>query len=253
MRKAGSLSDVGEAVLTSADALLVTGAGRRVGLHLAERLAAAGHTVIAHYHSETEAIADLRAQGIVCLQADLESEDGVLALIEAVQAETTSLRGIIHNASSFEKTAADLPSALTQLQRFFAIHMRAAYALNTALTPLLLACRAEHADIIHITDIYADNPNPLFDVYCASKAGLQNLALSFAKRLAPKVKVNCIQPGPILFKEWHSADVKAAVLKQTLLGKEGGVEAIGYAVESILANHYQTGAIIAVDGGRRLT
>lgn len=238
--------------MTCTDALLITGAGRRVGLHLAERFSAAGHAVIAHYHHETEAIAALRARGVICLQADLESEDGLLALIEAVKANASTLRGIIHNASSFEKTAAELPAALQQMQRFFAIHMRAAYALNSALTPLLQTCRAELADIIHITDIYADNPNPLFDVYCASKAGLQNLALSFAKRLAPKVKVNCIQPGPILFKEWHSDAVKQAVLAQTLLGKEGGVDAIGYAVESILGNPYQTGAIIAVDGGRRL-
>ena len=36
------------------------------------------------------------------------------------------------------------------------------------------------------------------------------------------------------------------------IADEGGVEAIGMAVEAILRNHYQTGAVIPVDGGRRL-
>ena len=130
--------------------------------------------------------------------------------------------------------------------------MRAPFALNCAFSTLLNKCADKRSDIIHITDIYADNPNPAFDAYCATKAGLQNLMMSFAKRLAPKVKVNALQPGPVLFKEWHSTEDRKSILERTLLGEEGGAEAIGLAVEALLANDYQTGAIIAVDGGRRL-
>ncbi|MBI2379568.1 MAG: SDR family NAD(P)-dependent oxidoreductase [Gammaproteobacteria bacterium] len=234
------------------DAILITGAGRRIGLHLAERLLAAGQPVIAHYHHETEGVEALRQRGVPCIAADLESLEGVNALIQRVREQAASLRGLVHNASSFEKTAADPELALAQFERFQAIHARAPYLLNKALAPLLRLSTAVRADIIHITDIYADKPNPAFDAYCASKAAAQNLALSFAQSLAPKIKVNVIQPGPILFKEWHSAAAREAVLEETLFKEEGGVEALGLAVESILANHYQTGAIIAVDGGRRL-
>jgi dihydromonapterin reductase/dihydrofolate reductase len=163
-----------------------------------------------------------------------------------------SLRAIIHNASIFETTSSDIGQAIAQFHRMTHIHAVAPFVINSALYPLLAACRAEHADIIHITDIYADNPNPRFDVYCASKAAAQNLALSFAKRFAPKVKVNAIQPGPILFQDWHGADARRQILAETLLGKEGGADAIGLAVEAILANHYQTGASIVVDGGRHI-
>lgn len=234
------------------DAVLVTGAGRRVGLHLAERMMALGHPVIAHYRTSTEDVERLRAAGAVCLPGDLADPDGGPRLAEAVRGVAGSLRAVIHNASAFAVTAADTADALRQLDVFHAVHVRAPFALNRELTPLLDACSARRADIVHITDIYADNPNPVFDAYCASKAGLQNLALSFAKRLAPKVKVNVVQPGPILFKEWHGPEARARVLSETLLGEEGGVEAIGIAVEAILQNHYQTGAVVAVDGGRRL-
>ena len=233
------------------DAVLVTGAGRRVGLHLAERMMALGHPVIAHHRTPTDDVERLRAAGAVCLQADLANPDGGLRLAGAVRAVAGSLRAVIHNASAFEVTAADTADALRQLDVFHAVHVRAPFALNRELAPLLHACSARRADIVHITDIYADNPNPAFDAYCATKAALQNLALSCAKRLAPKVKVNVVQPGPILFKDWHGPEARARVLSETLLGEEGGVEAIGMAVEAILQNHYQTGAVVAVDGGRR--
>ncbi|NUB17258.1 hypothetical protein GAY28_36030, partial [Azospirillum brasilense] len=52
------------------DAVLVTGAGRRVGLHLAERMMALGHPVVAHYRTHTEGVERLRAPVAACPQGD---------------------------------------------------------------------------------------------------------------------------------------------------------------------------------------
>jgi dihydromonapterin reductase/dihydrofolate reductase len=236
-----------------ADAVLITGAGRRVGLHLAERMLGRGRPVIAHYRTWTEGVARLQARGALCVAGDLATEAGANHLIASVRGTTSSLRAIVHNASECAATSQGIDEALSQFDLFYAIHMRLPFILNLAFTDLLKNCSEKRADIVHITDIYADNPNPVFGLYCATKAGLQNLSLSFAKQLAPKVKVNVVQPGPVLFKEWHSPRARERVLRETLLGEEGGVEAIGLAVEAILANHYQTGAVIAVDGGRRVS
>lgn len=236
-----------------ANAVLITGTGRRVGLHLAQRLLGSGWPVIAHYRTWTEDVARLQLDGALCVAGDLATEAGLDHLIASVQSAAPSLRAIVHNASDFAATSPLASDALRQLDSFYAIHMRAPYFLNCAFLDLLINCSERRSDIIHITDIYADNPNPIFDLYSATKAGLQNLSLSFAKKLAPKVKVNVIQPGPILFKDWHSPEARKRVLDKTPLGEEGGPEAIGLAIEAIMANDYQTGAIIAVDGGRRLS
>jgi dihydromonapterin reductase/dihydrofolate reductase len=197
-------------------------------------------------------VAQLEQKGALCVAGDLATEAGVDHLLASVRRAASSLRAVVHNASAFAATAREAGEALRQFDLFYAVHMRAPFALNHALADLLAMCSAKRADIVHITDIYADKPNPAFSAYCATKAGLQNLSLSLAKQLAPKVKVNIIQPGPILFKEWHDAEMRERVLNETPLGEEGGVEAIGLAVDAVLANNYQTGAIIAVDGGRRL-
>lgn len=235
------------------DAILVTGAGRRVGLHLAQRLLAAGHPVIAHSHRESPTIAELRAKGALSVISDLTDGSVLPHLVDNIKSRVQSLRAIVHNASIFEITSDKIDGAVSQFQRMIAIHATAPFYLNTSLHSLLHECSKEHADIIHITDIYAGNPNYKFDTYCASKAAAQNLALSFAKRFAPKIKVNVIQPGPILFQDWHGEELRKQILSETLLKKEGGVESVGLAVEAVLANHYQTGAIVVVDGGRRIS
>src|SRR6476620_10131850 len=53
------------------DAVLITGAGRRVGLHLAERMLGRGRPVIAHYRTWTEGVARLQARGALCVAGDL--------------------------------------------------------------------------------------------------------------------------------------------------------------------------------------
>ena len=234
------------------DMIFITGAGRRVGYALAEYFLTQGHPVIGHYHRESAECEKLRQRGALMVQANFDDDDSVHQMCAQIESHCRSLRAIIHNASAFTKTHADAEHALQQFDQFYRIHMRTPWQINTTLIPLLRAC-SRVSDIVHITDIYSDNPNPVYDVYCASKAGLQNLSLSFAKQLAPKIKVNVIQPGPILFKEWHSEAAKKEVLSETLLGFEAGPEPIIKAASALLDNPYQTGAIIPVDGGRRLT
>ena len=68
-----------------ADAVLITGAGRRVGLHLAERMLDRQRPVIAHFHAETEGVEVLRRRGALCVAADLATESGTRELIRAVR------------------------------------------------------------------------------------------------------------------------------------------------------------------------
>lgn len=233
--------------------ILITGAGRRIGAHLARRLLESGQPILAHYRSETEEIKALQADGADTIAAEFADAGGVQSFALAVHQRYPRLRGIIHNASAFSPTSDESTQAAQQFQNFFNVHMLTPYLLNRALENCLRDPdgASTKTDIIHITDIYADNPAPEYDVYCATKAGLQNLALSSAKRLAPEVKVNVIQPGPIMFAKWHDDAQKEATLKQSLLQKMGGPEAIYQAVRGILDNGFMTGAIITVDGGSR--
>lgn len=235
------------------NAILVTGAGRRIGHHLALRLHQDGYTVLAHYRTHTPEIQILQGMGIATIQASLSDSQAILLFIEALKKQCSSFRALIHNASSFEATSADLTEAAQQYEQFFNVHMMAPYLINQSLSTLLVGEDNDPADIIHITDINVENPTPRFDIYGTTKAGLHNMTLALAKKLAPLIKVNAVAPGPVLFTEQHSSAVRQKMMNETLLAKEGGAEPVYLAVKSLLGNPFITGASIPVDGGRRLS
>lgn len=235
------------------NAILVTGAGRRIGYHIAKRLHEDGRSIIAHYRAHTDQIQALADLGVKTIQADLANSPAILDFVKALKSECTSLRGVIHNASFFEPTSTDLEEAAQQYEQFFYIHMMAPFLINQGLQSILKGEGDEPADIIHITDINAENPTPDFDVYGTTKAGLHNMTLALAKKYAPTIKVNAVAPGPVLFTDLHSEETKKQMLAETPLAREGGAEAVYLAVKSLLDNPFITGISLPVDGGRRLS
>ncbi|MFQ2270126.1 SDR family oxidoreductase [Aeromonas enteropelogenes] len=228
---------------------LVTGCGRRLGFYLCEQLVAAGWRVTGSYRSERPELARLRELGVELVQADFGCEEEVSRLIE-VLATHRDLGLVIHNASAFEPQAADPAAQLAQFEQYYRVHMAAPFQLNRALAPQL--ARNDNASIIHITDIYIHAPPPHFASYVATKAGAHSLAMSFARELVPAVRVNTIEPGPILFLDEHDDAWRQQVLARTPLTREGGLEPIWQAVQLLMQNSYMTGASIKVDGGRAL-
>lgn len=232
--------------------VLITGASRRVGLHMAKRFHQDGYRVLAQYRTKTEGVEELHALGIMTVQANFDSKEHIFAFIKDCKHYCESIRAIIHNASSFSPTEVDLEAAAEQYQQFFMVHMMAPYLINEALRDRLKGDNSDPADIVNITDINVENPTHRFDIYGTTKAGLQNMTLALAKKYAPKIKVNAIAPGPVLFTESHSDEVKQEMMSETPLGREGGAEPVYLAVKSLLTNNFLTGITIPVDGGRRL-
>jgi dihydromonapterin reductase/dihydrofolate reductase len=233
--------------------VLITGCGRRVGFHLAQRLKQQGYNVLAQYRTHTDEVDRLTDMGVQVIQADLVDTQHILRFIEQVKTQCHSIRAIIHNASSFSPTEDSLEAAAAQYDAFYTVHMKAPYLINQALHSIMKGDKDLPADIIHITDINVENPTPKFDIYGTTKAGLHNMMLVLAKKFAPQIKVNAVAPGPVMFTPLHSQQVIDTMLSETPLAKEGGPEPVYLAVKSILDNPFMTGVSIAVDGGRRLS
>lgn len=234
------------------DPIIITGASRRIGLYIANTLLRDGYKVIAHCRSKTADIQKLEQAGAYIVYADLNIDTEVMQLAENIKTNFGSLRAIIHNASAFTPTSKNIQDAIQQYKQFFHVHMLAPYLLNELLQPLLSNTKNDFADIIHITDINVERPNPAYDIYSSTKAGLANLTKSFARRFAPKIKVNSIAPGPVLFPEEHSEKSRKQILNKTPLNTEGGADAIYTAIICLLTHRYMTGTTLTVDGGRSL-
>ena len=62
--------------------------------------------------------------------------------------------------------------------------------------------------IVNLIDIYAERPLPGHAVYCMAKAALAMATRALALELAPRVRVNGIAPGAILWPESGKDEAK---------------------------------------------
>ncbi|VVO19698.1 Dihydromonapterin reductase [Pseudomonas fluorescens] len=233
---------------TTSAPILITGAGQRVGLHCAQRLLEDGHRVIFTYRSERPGVQTLRDLGAIAVFADFSSEAGILAFIAELNTHTDSLRAIVHNASDWQ---AETPGSEAEaFNRMVNIHMLAPYLINLHCADLLK--QSTPADIIHISDDVTRKGSSKHIAYCASKAGLDSLTLSFAARYAPAIKVNGIAPALLLFNPDDDAAYRAKALAKSALGIEPGSEVIYQSLRYLLDNPYVTGTTLTVNGGRHV-
>ena len=228
--------------------ILITGASQRVGLHCAQRLLEDGHPVIISYRTERPGVQTLREQGAITLYADFSCESGIIAFIDELKRHTPCLRAIVHNASAWiAETPDNEAAAFAQMVN---VHMLAPYLINLHCAALLQ--RSSPADIVHISDDVTRKGSSKHIAYCASKAGLDSLTLSFAARYAPAIKVNGIAPALLLFNADDDAAYRAKALAKSALGFEPGSEVVYQSLRYLLDNPYVTGTTLTVNGGRHV-
>ena len=235
----------------TAEPILVTGVGRRLGLALARSLLARGVPVIGTFRSERPGVDVLRAAGAELHRCDFEEDAQIRSLIAEIQGRHERLRAIVHNASDWHADDDD-PAATATLHRMLQVHVVAPYQINRALAPALEASLGPWADIIHVGDYVSARGSRKHIAYAASKAAQDNLTLSFAARLAPKVKVNSIAPALMLFNDDDDAEYRRRALEKSLMRREGGEAEFLRAVDYLLESGYVTGRILPLDGGRHL-
>lgn len=227
--------------------ILLTGASQRLGLHCVQRFLAAGQPLIISYRQARDEVENLRQQGVICIQADFSSEAGIHSFISELKTLTPSLRAIIHNASLWLD---DSPADANAFNQMVNVHMLAPFLINQHCASLLM--QSAKADIIHITDDVIRKGSTKRIAYSASKAGLDNLTLSFAASLAPHIKVNSIAPALIMLQPDDDETYQRQATAKSVIGTVPGPEVIYQSLRYLLDTPYITGTTLTVNGGRHL-
>jgi len=240
-----------------APVVLVTGAARRIGAAIARQLHASGWNVVIHYRAsggEARALERelnrARADSAASLRANLLDLRAVDKLAEAALGRWGRLDALVNNASSYYRTPlAELTEE--QYEDLTGSNLKAPLFLIQA-----CAKHMKQGAIVNIADIHAARPMKHYPVYCAAKAALVSLTESLARELAPRIRVNAIAPGHVLWagQNTMTAGQREAEIARVPLGRLAHAEEIGAAAAFLLspAAAYITGATLPVDGGLRL-
>lgn len=238
---------------------LITGAAHRLGARTAEVMHARGWNVVIHYRSrggQAQTLADRlnreRPDSATTVQADLSKPEQVTALAGASISAWGRLDGLVNNASVFYPNPTEA-ATLDDWHTIMSANLQAPFFLGQA---CLTALRETGGAIINLIDIYSEKPLADHPLYCSSKAGLAALTRSWAKDLAPAIRVNGVSPGAILWPEGEGEvdeEHQQAILSKTPLARTGNPDDIAATIAFLICDApFITGQIIAVDGGRSL-
>jgi pteridine reductase len=208
---------------------LVTGGSGRIGTVVAERLRAAGWSVIAAGRVDGDLARPEAAHNLV--QRAVDELGGLDLLVNAAG------DGFVPKPVE-EVTETDWDSA-------FGVTAKGSFFVTQAAAPHL---RETHGVVLMIEDVAAYQPWPSFAAHSAAKAAQAMLTRVFARALAPEVRVCGIAPGPIVVEPGQEKRRAA----ETLLGRIGAPDDVADAVLYLLSAEFVTGTSLVVDGGRLL-
>jgi NAD(P)-dependent dehydrogenase (short-subunit alcohol dehydrogenase family) len=238
---------------------LVTGGSRGIGLMIARGFVEHGATVYISSRKQDvgeRVAAELSTAGTcVSLPADLSTEAEAKRLAAEVAGRESALHILVNNAgANWGAPLAEYPDAAWD--KVLALNVKAAFHLTRALLPQLenAAAPGDPARVINIGSIDGLTVPALETyAYSTSKAAIHHLTRVLARRLAPKVTVNAVAPGP--FESKMMAETlqrfRDAIVASCPLGRIGEPDDMaGIAIFlASRAGAYLTGTVIPVDGG----
>ncbi|MEM9644165.1 MAG: SDR family oxidoreductase [Planctomycetota bacterium] len=198
--------------------------------------------------------------------AAIESEFGVRSIVTIgdVSDEATSRKIVLQAVDAFEKldvfvnsAAIWSPSKLEditadELRRYFEINAVGSF-LGAKAAGLQMVHQPHGGAIINIGDWATSRPYLDHAAYFPSKGSVETMTRSLAVELGcrnPKVRVNCVQPGPVLLTEDADQAVVDRLVTSTLANRIGTPGDVAHAVQMLCENSFITGVCLPVDGGR---
>jgi pteridine reductase len=239
---------------------LITGSGRRrLGWFIAQALARRGYGVVLHYNTSAEAAAEAAAEltaagaRAIALGANLADEDHVQKLIAGTLHEFGRLDVLVNCAAVWKAKS---------LEHITAADVRLYLEANTLGTflccqhaGLAMVGQPEGGSIITFGDWAIARPYLNYAAYFPSKGAIPALTRTFAVELGsrnPRVRVNCVLPGPVLLPPDLPEAEKEHAIRSTLVKREGSPENVVQAVLHFIDNDFLTGVCLPVDGGRTI-
>jgi pteridine reductase len=245
---------------TASPVAVVTGSGAdRLGKAVATRFAARGYRVALHANHSLDPAREtaerLRAEGIdaEAFAADLADAEQVAAFHDAVLKRFGQVDVLVNCAAIWEpKKLEEVEPA--DVRRHFEVNALGTFLCCRAFG-LTMVAQPTGGAIVNFGDWALARPYSDYSAYFPSKGAVLASTRSLAVELAtrnPRVRVNAVLPGPTLLPDDADDDLRQAVIRQSLLKREGTPDDVTDAVIFLAEGPFLTGVALPVDGGRSI-
>ncbi len=241
---------------------IVTGAAVGVGRATALELAKRGANVVVNYsRSEQEAketaqeVEHLGARALV-VRADVSNDSEVRSMVDQAVDTFGGVHVLVNNAATTVFVPFPDLEGLTEeaWDRILAVNLKGPFFCSRAVAGPMRAAGA--GAIVNVASVAGIRAIGSSIAYAASKAGLINMTIAFARVLAPEVRVNCVAPGFIdtrWLKEGLGAGYEGArrfQAEQTPLKRVATPNDIAQVILGLIEGaDFVTGQTITIDGG----
>jgi len=238
-------------------ALITGSARRRLGWHVADALGRRGYAVVIHYNTSAAdaqaAAEEFHGRGIqaVALGADLSNEQHVRDLVSQTLEQFGRIDVLVNCAAAWKSKRLEDVTA-TDVRGYFEANTLGTF-LCCQHAGLAMVKQPEGGSIVTFGDWAIERPYMNYAAYFPSKGAIPALTRCFAVELGtrnPRVRVNCVMPGPVLMPPDLSPAERELSINATLVKREGRPENVVQAVLQFIDNDFITGACLPVDGGR---
>ncbi|MEU5701555.1 SDR family NAD(P)-dependent oxidoreductase [Streptomyces aurantiacus] len=246
--------------MTDRKIALVTGAGRGLGLGMAQHLTRSGVAVLGTYLTSERAATEATGPDLAFCRLDVTRTDTFPEFVTVVRSTLRERFGVetfdylVNNAGigTYAPYAVTTPDQFDELVR---INLKAPFFLTQALLPLI----NEGGRVLNVSTALTRGVVPGMSAYAATKGAIEVLTRYQAVELAERsIRVNTLMGGAVVTDFgggiMRSPDVQKLAADTIAQGRIATTDDITAVVPAVLSDAFQwaTGSIIDVSGGQSL-
>ncbi|WP_045519444.1 SDR family NAD(P)-dependent oxidoreductase [Neobacillus niacini] len=237
--------------------VVITGAGRGIGLATAKRFALSGDLLSLNFHSSDDELAEVakiakdNGGDAIILQADLSVHEEAINFIKKTEEYYGRIDVLINNAGILQSKDAHTIE-WHEWQRMFDTNVGGTWSCISTTLPGMIERKSGR--IINVSSELGLIGFPTYASYCASKGAIIALTKALAKEYAPiGILVNSVAPGPIetdmLIKD--TIEYNDETREQIPLKRFGQPDEIASVIEFLAGpgGTFMVGQIISPNGG----
>lgn len=235
---------------------IITGSSRGIGAATARLFAKEGANVVVNYRTskpEAEKVIEEIGKAGLLVQGDVTKEEDVKRLVQETIERFGRIDILVNNAGEILRPG-DWKSDLNTWRRTIDINLTSAWLMTREVAPAMQ--KQKSGSIVNVVSVYGFLGAAPVLAYTSAKGGLITLTKSFAKELAPAVRVNAVAPSNVMTDMTKGAgkDLIEFFRQQTPLKRIATPDELAKAILFLASDDasYITGEILVVDGGYSL-